>query len=281
MKVVSTVNALQQEVLKQKKVHRSIGFVPTMGALHAGHLSLLRRAKSQTDFVIVSIFVNPKQFNDSEDLKRYPRPLEKDLAKLEEAGCDMVFTPVEKEIYPHDINLDYPLGYLDQIMEGKQRKGHFRGVVTVVHRLFEIVLPEKAFFGEKDYQQLTIIQKMVKDLHLNVNIVPCAIVRESDGLAMSSRNALLSTEQRQHAPLIYKTLKDALHLRESYTIDQLKHWVSETINSNPQLKLEYFEIVDSTDLKAVSSWHEKKAIIACIAARAGKIRLIDNLKFSS
>jgi pantoate--beta-alanine ligase len=281
MKVVSTVNALQQEVLKQKKVHRSIGFVPTMGALHAGHLSLLRRAKSQTDFVIVSIFVNPKQFNDSEDLKRYPRPLEKDLAKLEEAACDMVFTPVEKEVYPNDINLDYPLGYLDQIMEGKHRKGHFRGVVTVVHRLLEIVLPDKAFFGEKDYQQLIIIQKMVRDLNLSVNIVPCAIVREPDGLAMSSRNAMLSKEQRQHVALIYKTLKDALHLRESYTVAQLKHWVGETINSDSQLKLEYFEIVDSTDLKAVSSWQEKKAIIACIAVWAGKIRLIDNLKFSS
>lgn len=280
MKVVSTINALQQEVLKQKKVHRSVGFVPTMGALHAGHLSLLRRARSQTDFSLVSIFVNPKQFNDSEDLKRYPRPLDKDLAKLEEAGCDMVFTPAEKEVYPKDFNLDYPLGYLDQIMEGKQRKGHFRGVVTVVHRLFEIVQPEKAFFGEKDYQQLIIIQKMVKDLHLPVTIVPCPIIREPDGLAMSSRNSLLSAEQKQHAPLIYKTLKEALHLKESYTIEQLKHWVSEAISSDPQLKLEYFELVDSTDLKTVLSWHEKKAIIGCIAAWAGKIRLIDNLKFS-
>jgi pantoate--beta-alanine ligase len=281
MKVVNTVNALQQEVQKQKKAHRSVGFVPTMGALHAGHLAILGRARSQTDFSIVSIFVNPKQFNDSEDLKRYPRPLDKDLEKLETAGCDMVFNPSEKEIYPKDFNLDFPLGYLDQIMEGKHRKGHFRGVITVVHRLFEIVQPEKAFFGEKDFQQLIIIQKMVRDLHLPVSIVPCPIVREADGLAMSSRNTLLSAEQRQHAPLIYKTLKEALHLKENYTIPQLKHWVSETINADPQLKLEYFEIVDSTDLKALSSWHEKKTIIGCIAAWAGKIRLIDNLKFSS
>ena len=215
MKVVSTVNALQQEVQKQKKVHRSIGFVPTMGALHSGHLSLLGKARNQTDFAIVSIFVNPKQFNDIEDLKRYPRPIEKDLEKLEAAGCDMVFNPTEKEIFPKDFNLDFPLGYLDQIMEGKHRKGHFRGVITVVHRLFEIVQPEKAFFGEKDFQQLIIIQKMVKDLHLPVIIVPCPIVREPDGLAMSSRNTLLSSEQRQHAPLIYKTLKEALHLKEN------------------------------------------------------------------
>ena len=281
MKVVSTINAVQQEVIKQKKVHRSVGFVPTMGALHAGHLNLLRRAKGQTDFVIVSIFVNPKQFNDKEDLSRYPRPLEKDLAKLEESGCDMVFTPSEKEIYPQDFDLDYPLGYLDQIMEGKHRRGHFRGVVTVVNRLFDIVQPDKAFFGEKDYQQLTIIRKMVKDLHLPFTIVPCAIVREPDGLAMSSRNALLSAEQRKHAPIIYKTLKEALHLKDTYTIDQMKKWVTDTINADPELKLEYFEIVDATDLKAVSSWQENKQIIACIAAWAGKIRLIDNLKFSS
>jgi pantoate--beta-alanine ligase len=280
MKVVSTVNAVQQEVLKQKKVHRSIGFVPTMGALHAGHLSLLRRARSQADFVIVSIFVNPKQFNNNEDLKQYPRTLDKDLAKLEKEGCDMVFTPAEKEVYPKDFNLDYPLGYLDQIMEGKLRKGHFRGVITVVHRLFEIVLPETAFFGEKDYQQLIIIQKMVKDLHLPVIIVPCPIVREPDGLAMSSRNTLLSAEQRNHAPLIYKTLKDALHLKENYSIDKLKHWVSDTINADPHLKLEYFELVDSIDLKTITLWQEKRAIIGCIAASAGKIRLIDNLKFS-
>jgi len=281
MKVVSTINAVQQEVIKQKKVHRSVGFVPTMGALHAGHLNLLRRAKGQTDFVIVSIFVNPKQFNDKEDLSRYPRPLEKDLAKLEESGCDMVFTPSEKEIYPRDFDLDYPLGYLDQIMEGKHRRGHFRGVVTVVNRLFDIVQPDKAFFGEKDYQQLTIIRKMVKDLHLPFIIVPCPIVREPDGLAMSSRNALLSAEQRIHAPLIFKTLKEALHLKDTYTIDQMKKWVMDTINADPELKLEYFEIVDATDLKAVSSWQENKQIIACIAAWAGKIRLIDNLKFSS
>jgi pantoate--beta-alanine ligase len=280
MKVVSLVNALQQEVLKQKKVHRSIGFIPTMGALHAGHISLLRRAKSQTDFSIVSIFVNPKQFNDSEDLRRYPRPLENDLAKLEEAGCDMVFTPSEKEVFPKDFNLDFPLGYLDQIMEGKFRKGHFRGVITVVHRLFEIVQPEKAFFGEKDYQQLIIIQKMVKDLHLPVTVVPCPIAREPDGLAMSSRNALLSAEHKQHASLIYKTLKEALHLKETYSIDQLRHWVTDSINSDPLLKLEYFELVDSINLKAVSSWQENRAIIGCIAVWAGKVRLIDNLKFS-
>jgi pantoate--beta-alanine ligase len=281
MKVVITANALQQEVLKQKKIHRSVGFVPTMGALHAGHLSLLARAKSQTDFSVVSIFVNPKQFNDSQDLKNYPRSLDKDLEKLEAAGCDMVFNPSEKEIYPQDFNLDFPLGYLDQIMEGKHRKGHFRGVITVVHRLFEIVQADKAFFGEKDYQQLIIIQKMVKDLRLPISIIPCPIVRERDGLAMSSRNILLTLEQRQHAPLIYKTLKDALHLKEKNTVEQLKHWVSDNINADPQLKLEYFEIVDSSDLKSVSSWHENKGIIACIAAWAGKIRLIDNLKFSS
>jgi len=154
-------------------------------------------------------------------------------------------------------------------------------VVTVVHRLFDIVQPDKAFFGEKDYQQLTIIRKMVKDLHLPFIIVPCPIVREPDGLAMSSRNALLSAEQRIHAPLIFKTLKEALHLKDTYTIDQMKKWVMDTINADPELKLEYFEIVDATDLKAVSSWQENKQIIACIAAWAGKIRLIDNLKFSS
>lgn len=203
------------------------------------------------------------------------------MEKLEAAGCDMVFNPSEKEVFPKDFNLDFPLGYLDQIMEGKHRKGHFRGVITIVHRLFDIVQPEKAFFGEKDFQQLIIIQKMVKDLRLPVVIVPCPIVRESDGLAMSSRNTLLSALQRQHAPLLYKTLKEALHLKESYSIDELRNWVAKTINTDSELKLEYFEIVDSANLKPISSWHEQKAIIGCIAAWAGKIRLIDNLKFSS
>ena len=280
MKVLSDINSLQQEIARQKKAGRTIGFVPTMGALHSGHLSLLMHARKNADYTVVSIFVNPKQFNDPEDLRRYPRTPEKDQALLLNAGCDLLFMPSVKEVFPTEFNLDYKLGYLDQIMEGKHRRGHFRGVVTVVHRLFTIVEPDLAFFGEKDCQQLVIIRKMSKDLGLPVRIIPCPIVREPDGLAMSSRNQLLTPEQRAHAPLISKTLHEALHLKDSMSVEELRKWVISKINNDPCLELEYFELADANDLKPVTLWTHKSPIIGCIAVWAGKVRLIDNLKFS-
>ncbi len=281
MKIYTEVVSLQQEISRLKKSGQSIGFVPTMGALHEGHLSLISQARKSAGITVASIFINPKQFNDPDDLRRYPRTPEKDAGMLEKAGCDMLFMPDEKEMYPPDFNLDYKVGYLDQLMEGKHRKGHFQGVVTVVYRLFRIVQPDMAFFGEKDYQQYVIIRKMTEDLHIPVQIIPCPIIRETDGLAMSSRNQLLSPEHRAHAPLIARTMLGAREKKMTMSLEQVKQWVAQTINQDTYLQLEYFEVVDSGTLLPVNAWDEKNSLIACIAVWAGKIRLIDNLKFSS
>lgn len=281
MKIYTEVASLQQEISRLKKSGHTIGFVPTMGALHDGHLSLVSQARNSAGITVASIFVNPKQFNDPEDLRRYPRTPEKDAGMLEKAGCDILFMPDEKEMYPPDFHLDYKVGYLDELMEGKHRKGHFQGVVTVVYRLFMIVQPDMAFFGEKDYQQYVIIRKMAEDLHLPVQVIPCPIIREPDGLAMSSRNQLLTPEHRAHAPLIARTMLGAREKMRTLSPEQLKQWVAESINQDPYLELEYFEVVDSGTLLPVNTWNEKNSLIACIAVWAGKIRLIDNLKFSS
>ena len=280
MKVFTDVDSLQKEIAVHQNAGCSIGFVPTMGALHQGHVSLVNASRSQNDRTVVSIFVNPKQFNDLDDLNRYPRTPEKDRAMLAASGCDILFMPGVKDVYPEDFELEYELGYLDQIMEGKHRKGHFRGVVTVVHRLFSIVKPNRAYFGEKDYQQLVIIRTMTRDLGLPVIIVPCPIVREPDGLAMSSRNRLLTPEQRAHAPLIAKTLRAALQRVNTMGADELKEWVRLQIDSDPFLKLEYFELADAGNLMPVTELSRNRPLRACIAVWAGKIRLIDNLDFS-
>ncbi|MEE4286611.1 MAG: pantoate--beta-alanine ligase [Mariniphaga sp.] len=276
MVLVKTIKELKKH-LKTLRKQGSVGFVPTMGALHSGHISLVARAFSENKIVVVSIFVNPNQFNDLNDLKRYPRNLEADLKLLKPTGCNLVFAPEAKEIYPEPDIRKFKFGQLEQVMEGKHRPGHFNGVAQVVSRLFEIVEPEKAYFGLKDFQQLAIINNLVKMLELQVEIVPCEIIREKNGLAMSSRNELLTSEERQNAALIYETLTNAMNLAGEKSVRDLENWVKETINKSPLLNVEYFEIVDFENLQPVKNWNDKGKKIGCIAVFCGKVRLIDNI----
>ncbi|MCX7986100.1 MAG: pantoate--beta-alanine ligase [Bacteroidales bacterium] len=276
MEVFYTINSLRYYL---DQVDKKVGFVPTMGALHEGHLSLVRYCKANNDVTVVSIFVNPTQFNDKEDLANYPRTLEKDLQMLQKEGVDVVFCPSVDEMYPEPDTRTFDLGGLDKMMEGAFRPGHFNGVVQIVTKLFEVVRPQTAYFGEKDFQQLTIIRYVVNQLQIPVQIVSCPIVREPDGLAMSSRNLLLGENERKAAPLISQVLFKAKNLKGNYSVEELKNWVINQINSNPYLKVEYFEIVDDVSLRPVSRWDEPVAKVGCIAVRAGKIRLIDNVRF--
>lgn len=279
MQVLNTKNELINLLDNYKKEGKKIGFVPTMGALHNGHLSLVKASKTHSDITVVSIFVNPTQFNDPEDLKRYPRTLEQDVKLLETVGCDFVFAPSVKEIYPEPDTRKFDFGYIETVMEGAKRPGHFNGVGQVVSRLFDIVRPDKAFFGMKDFQQVAVIKNMVGQLKYNIEIVPCPIIREESGLALSSRNTLLDEDHKKNAPHIYATLKKARSLASQLSVDELKQWIKDEINKNPLLETEYVEIVDDTSLKVIHDWSEKGTKVACVAVYAGKIRLIDNIVF--
>jgi len=278
MKLVKTVKELRSEIEKFGS-NEQVGFVPTMGALHDGHLSLVRQAVAENQVVVVSIFVNPTQFNDPKDLERYPRTLEADLNLLEPTGCKIVFAPNANEVYPEPDTRKFDFGQLEKVMEGKHRPGHFNGVAQVVSKLFDMVQPDKAYFGLKDFQQLAIIKNMVKQLQLPVQIVPCEIVREKSGLAMSSRNELLTSDQRENATVISKTLFQAKELTGQKSVEELTNWVIETVNKNPFLDVEYFEIVDDEQLQPIKSWDEEKTKVGCIAIHCGEIRLIDNFVF--
>lgn len=255
-----------------------IGFVPTMGALHAGHRSLVERARRECATVVVSVFVNPTQFNDKTDLKNYPRTPEADLRLLEEVGADYVFMPSVEEVYPEPDTRTFDFGMIDKVMEGATRPGHFNGVAQVVSRLFDLVKPAKAYFGEKDFQQIAVIREMVRQLRIPVEIIPCPIVRGEDGLALSSRNTLLDTDHRTAAPYIYKVLKAAVEKSHQTTPDQLAAWVTAQVESNPLLKVIYFQVVDAATMQQVRTWEESPVIQGCIAVQAGDIRLIDNIK---
>lgn len=278
MKLVSTVQELQSEI-QHLAQGRTVGFVPTMGALHQGHISLVKQAVSENPVVVVSIFVNPTQFNDPADLERYPRTLENDMKLLEPTGCSIVFAPNAKEVYPEPDKRKFNFGKLEEVMEGKHRPGHFNGVAQVVSRLFDMVKPTKSYFGLKDFQQLAIVKNMVKQLQLPVEIVPCAIIREESGLAMSSRNELLTEEQRKNAAVISETLFKAKELKGQKSVQEITDWVTETINKNPFLDVEYFEIVDDEQLQPVKNWDEDSTKVGCVAVFCGKIRLIDNIVF--
>ncbi|UCG26610.1 MAG: pantoate--beta-alanine ligase [Bacteroidales bacterium] len=281
MEPVSRIQECINLIYGHKKNRKSIGLVPTMGALHQGHLSLIERSILETDITVVSIFVNPTQFNDQKDLLNYPRNPDGDLATLSMKlrQQDIVFTPDEKEIYPEKDTRIFDFGHLDKTMEGKYRKGHFNGVAQIVSKLLELITPDKAYFGEKDFQQLIIIKHLVKILHYPVEIVPCPIIREEDGLALSSRNQLLSPMERKESALISKTLFTSVLRSRERDVEAVRSWVIETLNSSSMLQVEYFDIVNSTDLKPVKNWNEKGEKIGCIAVKAGKIRLIDNVKF--
>ncbi len=267
--------------LKQIKAEgRTVGFVPTMGALHNGHISLISISKSVCSLTVCSIFVNPTQFNDKADLKRYPRMPEKDAAFLENAGCDVLFMPSVEEVYPNGpVTETYNFGYLNTVLEGKYRPGHFNGVAQVVKRLFEIVEPDKAFFGSKDYQQVMIIKALVKQMHSSIEIVNCPILREADGLAMSSRNALLSEEERRIASLVPKIMQEAKHIALINGIKRAKDFVAAEILKVPVMKLEYFEIC-TADLNEIEKIDPSVKAVALIAVFVGKIRLIDNLSLN-
>jgi pantoate--beta-alanine ligase len=279
MKLYTTISALQKALREEQAQGFKIGFVPTMGALHEGHLSLVEQAGKMTDIVVVSIFVNPNQFNDVNDLANYPRTLEADMSLLSARKCDYVFFPSVEEVYPTPDTRKFSFGALESVMEGAFRPGHFNGVAQVVSRLFEIVNPDKAFFGRKDFQQLAIIKELVRLLNLTMEIVPCDIVRESDGLAMSSRNKLLLPEYRECVPMIFRALKEAKVLALTRSVSEVKAFVGERIHSTALLKLEYFDIVDDTSLSAVQNWSDPGTKVGCIALYAGKVRLIDNVIF--
>ena len=278
MKLIKKIEEFRS-LLDNQYESADVGFVPTMGALHRGHLALVEAAARENRVVVVSVFVNPTQFNNPDDLKRYPRNLDSDLQLLQPAGCDIVFAPEAEEIYPEPDTRKFDFGSLERVMEGKYRPGHFNGVAQVVSKLFEIVKPGKAYFGLKDFQQLAIISKMVKMLEMPVEIVPCPIVREVSGLAMSSRNALLSAEERKNAAVIYATLRRGIELSGEKTVAETEKWVIDTINKNPFLNVEYFEIVDFETLQPVMSWNHDGRKIGCIAAYCGDVRLIDNIEW--
>lgn len=279
MELISTVAELRRAIDIQKKQGKKVGFVPTMGALHQGHLSLVQRAGEDNEIVVVSIFVNPTQFNNKEDLERYPRTLETDMQLLKSTPCSIVFAPSVEEVYPEEDKRVFEFGNIGNVMEGLHRPGHFNGVAQVVSKLFDMVQPHRAYFGLKDFQQLAIINNMVEQLKLQVEIVPCAIVREEDGLAMSSRNTLLSPEQRENATVISQTLFEAVRRADKYSVEEVKDWVIETINQNPYLCTEYFDIVDDKELTTITSWNQPVNKVGCVAVHCGKVRLIDNITF--
>ncbi len=257
---------------------KSIGFVPTMGALHRGHLSLIERANNETDILVVSVFVNPLQFNNTGDLTSYPRDLQADKKILETVGCDIIFVPDEKEMYPKPTTEKYNFGTLETVMEGTFRPGHFNGVAIVVKRLFDIINPHRAYFGEKDYQQLTIIRKLVETEKIAVEIVSCPTLREDDGLALSSRNANLTTEQRKEASFIFQTLQLAKKRKNHICPAHLRQLIINIFDANKNFKLEYFEIVDDKTLQPIMAWESSKGMIAFVAVWLGKVRLIDNIR---
>ncbi len=285
-----------QELKKQLNIAKSngktIGFVPTMGALHDGHIELVKRSKSENDITVCSIFVNPTQFNDLSDLEKYPRTLEKDSQLLAEVNCDFVFAPEVSEMYTaEELELkrqqiedkswsngqDVDFGILDKVMEGAHRPGHFNGVAQVVSKLFRIVEPNKAYFGQKDFQQLAIIRSMTAQLKMPIEIIGCPIVREADGLAMSSRNVRLTEKERAVAPLIYQTLSAVKEKANTLSVAELKNLAVKAIAQEPLMQLEYFEISDAATLAPIDTLSETKSAVACIALKLGAVRLIDNM----
>ena len=276
MKVFTSVKELRAELDRTEQ--SGIGFVPTMGALHAGHRSLVERARRENATVVVSVFVNPTQFNDKNDLRHYPRTPEADRRLLEEAGTDFVLMPSVEEIYPEEDTRIFDFGQIDKVMEGATRPGHFNGVAQVVSRLFAIVEPAKAYFGEKDFQQIAVIKAMVRQLALPVEIVECSIVRGEDGLALSSRNALLDAPHRKAAPHIYEVISQCAAKAAEMTPAQLTEWVKAQVEADGLLKVIYFQAVDATTMQQVSSWEQSDRIQGCIAVQAGDVRLIDNIR---
>ncbi len=281
MEIVRKVAQLQQVVADAKAIGKSVGLVPTMGALHAGHISLVNRARKENDVVVVSVFVNPTQFNNAEDLATYPRTEEADCQKLSEAGVDFAFIPTVEEVYPEPDTRQFDLGEVAAVMEGAMRPGHFNGVAQIVSRLFEMVKPTRAYFGEKDFQQIAVIRRMVELEGFDLEIVDCPICREADGLAMSSRNTRLTAEQREIAPAIHRTLVKSLEWAKTHTLAETKQMAIDEINACPQMEVEYYEIVNPLTMQPLKEWSDAPdgVAVGCITVYCGKVRLIDNIKY--
>lgn len=283
MQVFHKIVELQNILFDDRKQGKTVGLVPTMGALHEGHASLVKKSVEDNDITVVSIFVNPTQFNDPKDLNSYPRDLDADCKLLESVGTDYVFAPSVDEMYPTKDTRHFEFPPVSTVMEGAHRPGHFNGVCQVVSRLFYIVRPDRAYFGEKDWQQIAVVKAMVKSLGLNVNIVECPIVREPDGLARSSRNTLLSADERAIAPNIFKALKDSIDYAQSHTLKETHDKVVDQINATDGLDVEYYEIVDGNTLQPVDTWDASDYIVGCITVYCGArpVRLIDHIKYKN
>ena len=281
MEIVKTIKALNEKLFSARNSGKSIGLVPTMGALHAGHASLIRRSVSENDITVVSDFVNPTQFNDQNDLLRYPRTFEADCQLVEAIGADYIFYPSVEEMYAEADTRTFSYPPIDSVMEGPRRPGHFNGVCQIVSKLFYAVNPDRAYFGEKDFQQIAVIKAMVADLKIPVTICPCPIVREADGLALSSRNALLSADERNLAVNISKILFASKEFAHAHTVDETLAFVVDSINAHEGLEVEYYEIVDGDSLQKVSSWNDSESIVGCITVYCGQlpVRLIDNIRY--
>ena len=279
MRVVKTISELKSLISGYKQENKTVGLVPTMGALHAGHKSLVDRARKENDIVVESVFVNPTQFNNKQDLATYPRTEERDCALLEAAGCDVVFMPAVEEVYPEPDNRQFDLGAVAEVMEGAHRPGHFNGVAQIVSKLFGFVEPDRAYFGEKDFQQIAVIRKMVQLEGFKLQIVACPIKREDDGLALSSRNVRLTAEQRQLAPNIYRVLKESCNFAKSHTVAETEKFVVDSLNALPQMEVEYYSIVDALTMQPVSDWADADSITGCITVYCGEVRLIDNIAY--
>ncbi|MBO7160386.1 MAG: pantoate--beta-alanine ligase [Paludibacteraceae bacterium] len=277
MIVIEKIADLQAYI--KEKAAKSVGFVPTMGALHDGHISLITRCVAENDLCVASVFVNPTQFNDKADLERYPRTPEADCAMLQAAGCDVVFMPTVQEMYPEEDTRQFNFGSLETVMEGKYRPGHFNGVAQIVSKLFDAVQPHKAYFGEKDFQQVAIIRAMVEQLNYPIQIIACPIIREESGLARSSRNTLLTDEQRKKAALIAQVLTKSTTFVHSKSVSATIDWVEEQFKDDAEFRMDYYEIVDGNSLQPVQNWEDSEFIVGCIAVYCGKIRLIDNIHY--
>ncbi len=279
MKVIHTIKDLQAELTVLRAQGKKVGLVPTMGALHVGHASLVKRSVSENGVTVVSVFVNPTQFNDKNDLAKYPRTLDADCRLLEDCGAAFAFAPSVEEMYPQPDTREFSYVPLDTVMEGAFRPGHFNGVCQIVSKLFDAVQPDRAYFGEKDFQQLAIIREMVRQMDYKLEIVGCPIVREEDGLALSSRNKRLSAQERENALNISQTLFKSRTFATSHTVSETQKMVEEAIEAAPGLRLEYFEIVDGNTLQKVSSWEDSQYVVGCITVFCGEVRLIDNIKY--
>ena len=279
MKVIHTIEDLQAGLSVLKAQGKKVGLVPTMGALHAGHASLVKRSVNENDVTVVSVFVNPTQFNDKNDLVKYPRTLEADCKLLEDCGATLVFAPSVEEMYPEPDTRQFGYAPLDTVMEGAFRPGHFNGVCQIVSKLFDAVKPHRAYFGEKDFQQLAIIREMVRQMKFDLEIVGCPIVREEDGLALSSRNARLSSDERENAKNISRTLFKSRTFAATHSVSETQKMVEDAIAAAPGLRLEYFEIVDGNTLQKIGDWNETSYAVGCITVFCGEVRLIDNIKY--